>query len=168
MDKESLNQILLDTNNRQFWIVLWGYPEHSPDEDKQIFNEPFYDEGLTQNVQDMRIGDILFVHRIHISKIIYVSEVIAPPRKSTAEESVKEEWRKRWIWSVSAKNLTPEYGKYWRGCAERTFTLAKQFNELHPDGPINVRRLNYGRHIKIPQAFAEFLLKAIKNLEVPR
>ena len=107
MDKESLKEIMADAHKRQFWIVLWGYPERTPDEDMQIFNEPFYDEGLTRNIQDMKIGDILFVHRIHISKIIYVSEVMMPPRKSSVEESEGEEWRKRWTWSVRAKNLTP-------------------------------------------------------------
>ena len=80
MDEETLNQILQDANNRQFWIVLWGYPELSADEGKQVFDEPVYDEGLTRNVPDMRIGDVLFVHRIHVSKIIYISEVIEPPR----------------------------------------------------------------------------------------
>lgn len=161
MDKESLKEIMADAHNRQFWIVLWGYPERAPDEDMQIVNEPFYDEGLTRNVQDMKIGDILFVHRIHISKIIYVSEVIMPPRKSSVEESEGEEWRKRWTWSVRAKNLTPEYGQYWRTWGERTFTLANQFNELHPHDSVNIRRLNYGSPVKIPHAFAQFLLDKI-------
>ena len=57
MDDESLNKILADVNNRQFWIVLWGYPGRSPNEDRQIFDDPFYDEGLPKNVRDMRIGD---------------------------------------------------------------------------------------------------------------
>ena len=43
MDEESLNQILQDANERQFWIVLWGYPELSADEGKQVFDEPVYD-----------------------------------------------------------------------------------------------------------------------------
>ena len=64
MDNESLNRVLLDVNNRQFWIVLWSYLKRSPDQDKQIFDEPVYDEGLSKNVHDMRTGDILFVHRI--------------------------------------------------------------------------------------------------------
>ena len=107
MDDELLNKVMLDVNNRQFWIVLWGYPERSPDEDKQVFDGPVYDEGLPKNVRDMHIGGILFVHRIKVAKLIYVSEVIDPPRKSTAHESQKEEWRKRWTWSVRAKNSLP-------------------------------------------------------------
>ena len=56
MDNDSLNRVLLDLNNRQFWIVLWGYPERSADQDKQIFDGCVYDEGLYKNVHDMRVG----------------------------------------------------------------------------------------------------------------
>ena len=165
MDEEFLNRILQDANNGQFWIVLWGYPELSADEGKQVFDEPVYDEGLTRNVPDTRIGDVLFVHRVHVSKIIYISEVIEPPRKSTAQEIEKDAWRKRWTWAIRARNLTPEYGRYWNRCGERTFNLAREFNELHPDGPVNIRRLNYGSHVKIPRHFAEFLLIKIRGLD---
>ena len=164
MDNEPLNKVLLDVNDRKFWIVLWGYPERSPDEDKQIFDEPVYDEGLSKNVTSMRIGDILFVHRIKVAKLIYVSEVIDPPRKSTAQESQKEEWRKRWKWSVRGENLTPKYGQHWRRCGEKTFTLAKRFNELNPTDPVNIGRINFGSHVEISQHFALFLLQGIKAL----
>jgi hypothetical protein len=168
MDNERLNEILVKANSRQFWIVLWGYPELSADEGKQIFDDPVYEEGLTRYVQDMRKGDILFVHRIHISKIIYISEVTDLPRKSTEEESEVEEWKKRWTWAIRARNLTPEYGQHWRRCGEKTFNLARQFNELYPDEPVNIRRLNYGSHVKIPYRFAAFLLNEIMSLEVDK
>lgn len=108
----------------------------------------------------------MFVHRIHVSKIVYVGEVIELPRKSTKQESVNEQWRNRWTWSISAKNLTPEYGHYWKRCAERTSNLARQFNENNPHDTVNIRRLNYGSHVKIPLRFAEFLLREIIGLEV--
>jgi hypothetical protein len=47
--------VLIDLPARQFWLVLWGYPELSPDEGMQTFGESFYDHGLTRNVQDMKI-----------------------------------------------------------------------------------------------------------------
>jgi hypothetical protein len=147
---------------------LWGYPELSADEGKQVFDEPVYEEGLTRNVPDMRIGDVLFVHRIHVSKIIYVSEVIEPPRKSTVQEIEKDAWRKRWTWAIRARNLSPEYGRYWNRCGERTFNLAGEFNELHSDGAVNIRRLNYGSHVKIPRAFAEFLLITLRDLKADK
>ncbi|HKG97884.1 MAG TPA: hypothetical protein VKA97_08720, partial [Pyrinomonadaceae bacterium] len=115
------------------------------------------------NVRDMRIGDILFVHRIKVAKLIYVSEVIDPPRESTPQESQKEQWRKRWTWSIRGKNLTPTYGQNWRSCGEKTFSLAKRFNELNPNNQVNIGRINFGSHVKIPRHFAEFLLREIKS-----
>ena len=172
MDDVVLRSVLQDAHNRQFWIVLWGDPSHSPDEDAQIFNEPFYDQGLPRNVPQIRIGDILFVHRIHISKIIFVGEVVDLPRRSTAAETEKEDWRKRWNWSLRLKNLTPEYGAWWRRRARKTFDLNEEFNDLHSDAPVNIRRLLFGSHVQIPKRFAEFLLNEIasipKNSETAR
>lgn len=166
MDNESLDKILRDAAQRQYWIVLWGYPDRSPDEGKQIFDDEFYDEGLTRNVRDMQIQDILFVHRIKVSKIMYVSEVIDPPRLSTDQETVQQPWRKRWKWSVRAKNVTPIYGRHWRSLGKKTFALADQFNALHSNEPVNLGRMNFGSHVKISRSFAEFLIDEIKQLEV--
>lgn len=165
MDNEALNGVMLDIGGRQFWIVLWGDPEHSPEEDVQVFNEPVYDQGLARKPGGMKVRDILFVHRIHISKIIFVGEVIAAPRISSAEESKKESWRRRWKWSVQLRNLTPVYGKHWRRYAERTFPLKDRFNELNPQDQVNIGRLQHGLHVEIPEAFAKFLLNEIIELE---
>ena len=77
-------------------------------------------------------------------------------------------WRKRWTWAIRARNLSPEYGRYWNRCGERPFNLAREFNELHPDGPVNIRRLNYGSHVKIPRHFAEFLLITLRGLKADK
>ncbi len=164
MDEQTLTSVLADAHNRQFWIVLWGDPTHSPDEDAQVFKETFYDQGLTRDVPDMRIGDILFVHRIKVSKIIFVSEVVELPRKSTVAESEEEDWRKHWKWSVRLKNLTPNYGRWWRHVADKTFPLNQQFNDQHPKEPISIGRLQHGSHVKISQTFAKFLLNEIISL----
>ena len=44
MDNAALNDVILDPGARQFWIVLWGDPDHSPDEDDQVFNLEHYDQ----------------------------------------------------------------------------------------------------------------------------
>ena len=162
MDNNALNAILSDAHNRQFWIVLWGDPTHSPDDDAQIFDEPFYDHGFSREVRNLQIGDILFVHRIKISKIIFVGEVVGEPRKSRADE--KEDWRKHWMWSVALKNLTTTYGIHWRRRAQRTFALKDQFNELNPQNPVKIGRLLFGSHVQIPESFARFLLAEIVNI----
>ncbi len=76
MDNEALNDVILDADARQFWIVLWGDPEHSPDEDSQVLDELAYDQGFAVNPAAIKKGDILFVHRINISKIIFVAELL--------------------------------------------------------------------------------------------
>ena len=167
MDNEALTEVINDAGRQHFWIVLWGYPEHSAEDDEQIFDEPVYDHGLTRKPEAMKVGDIIFVHRIHISKIIFVGEVIAAPRKSDAEESEKEDWRKRWKWSVRLKNLTPAYGTYWRRYAEKTFPLKDRYNELNPQNQVSIGRLQHGLHVQIPERFAKFLLNEIIELQVP-
>lgn len=134
MDNEALNEVILDADARQFWIVLWGDPEHSPDEDSQVFDEPTYDQGFAVNPAAIKIGDILFVHRIHVSKIIFVAQTVASPRKSTENESRKESWRKRWQWSVETKNLSPIYGAYWKRYSLKPLDLAKEYNKVKPSG----------------------------------
>lgn len=164
-DKEALSQVIKEANRRQFWIVLWGDPQHSADEDAQVFDQPIYDQGLARKPESMRLGDILFVHRIHISKIIFVGEIIDAPRKSTSEEIEKESWRKRWTWSVQLKNLTPTYGLHWRESAQRTFALKDQYNELNPHDQVNLGRLQHGMYVKISEGFARFLLNEIIGID---
>ena len=89
MDEPTLNPILADADNRQFWIVLWGYPTHSPTEGQQVFNEPFYDHGFSRDVPKMRIGDVLFVHRIKVSKIMFVGELVELYREYQQQAKLK-------------------------------------------------------------------------------
>jgi serine/threonine protein kinase len=145
--------------SRQSWIVLLGVPEIRT-EDTEIFDQPQYDHGFPIR-PGIQPGDILFVHRIGISKIAYVGEVLALPRKSTESEIQAEPWRARWAWSVSTKNLTPEFGGHWREQSAGTFQLAKRYNELNPENQVKISALKFGRHVKIPMPFAEFLIKEL-------
>ncbi len=146
---------------REFWIVLWGDPDHSPSEDEQIFDASTYDQGFPVKPASIKVGDILFVHRIHISKIIYVGEVLSAPRKSSIAEAEEEEWRRKWNWSVSTRNLTPEYGKHWRERGEKTFDLLERYNQMNPNNRVSISRLKFGRHVRIPRVFAHFLSEQI-------
>ena len=163
MDSESLSRIIQDSRSRQFWIVLWGVPGRSPDEGEQIFDQLMYDHGFSRNIDAIIEGDLLFVHRIGISKLIYVGEVVARARMSTAAERNEETWRQHWKWSVTVKNLTPEFGKHWRQ-GEKTFTLAHQYNESRPQFPVKLSRIKFGSHVQIPREFADFLLTSIMSL----
>lgn len=168
MDNETLNDVILDADARHFWIVLWGIPEHSPDEDSQVFDEHSYDHGFAMSPAEIKIGDILFVHRIHVSQIIFVAETVAFPRKSTEDESGKEPWRKRWQWSVKTKNLTPTYGAYWKRYSLKPFDLAKEYNKANPNDKVNLGRINFGAYVGVSAGFAKFLLNEIIKLQRPK
>lgn len=164
MDNKTLRRLKDGPSARQSWIVLWGYPEQSVAEGEQVFDKPVYDHGLPTNVSGMEVGDVLFVHRIHASQIIYVGELLETARASTVAQAEQQDWRKRWSWGVKLKNLTPEYGRHWK-CSERTFSLANEFNQLNPGKEVNIRRLNYGSPVKISRAFADFLFSEIVQLD---
>jgi hypothetical protein len=166
MDSAALNPLVVNADDRQFWIVLWGEPDHSPEEDTQVFNESHYDHGFAVNPAAMKLGDILFVHRIHISKIIFVAEIVASPRRSTEEEKRKESWRQRWQWSIETKNLTPTYGTYWKRYAVKPFDLAKEYNKANAHDKVNLGRMNFGNYVRISQGFAKFLLNEIIGLRL--
>jgi hypothetical protein len=165
MDNQALTASLADPRHRQFWIVLWGDPTHSPDEDAQAFDEPFYDHGFPRDVPDMKIGDILFVHRIKISKIIFVGEVVDESRKSRPDEIERDDWRKHWAWSVRLQNLTPTYGRHWKRRAQKTFALKDEYNDRNPQNLVSIGALQHGSHVRIPEGFARFLLNEIIRLD---
>jgi hypothetical protein len=167
MDDAELNAVLLDADERQFWIVLWGDPDHSPEEDDQVFNLEHYDQGFPRSPVTMSVGDILIVHRIHVSKVIFVAETIELPRESTPEEAKKDWWRVRWQWSVATRNLTPKYGAYWKRHSVKPFDLARAYNKLNPGDKVTLGVLNHGSCVRVSESFALFVLNEIIKLPLP-
>ena len=115
----------------------------------------------------MRVGDILIVHRIHVSKVIFVAEVLSLPQKSTAEEAKEESWRARWQWSVETKNLTQKYGAYWKRYSLKPFDLVKEYNKLNPQDRVPLGMLNHGSCVRVSEGFARFVLNEIIILPLP-
>lgn len=61
-----------------------------------------------------------------------------------------------------SKNLTPKFGRWWQTYSLNTFTLAREYNDLNPDDPVNLGTLNRGNDkLRITDGFAKFLLDAI-------
>jgi hypothetical protein len=81
----------------------------------------------------VNIGDVLLVHRIKAAKLACVVRVITSLRELTATEIMREPHLERWPWKVEGKNLTPRFGRWWRHCSLKTFTLAMKYNELNPN-----------------------------------
>ncbi len=79
---------------------------------------------------------------------------------------MREPHLKRWPWKIEGKNLTPRFGRWWRECSLKTFTLATGYNELNPNEQVNLGSLNHGNDkLKITDPFAKFLLEAIVAID---
>ena len=164
MDNVTLNDLLLTSEGKQFWIVLWGDPDRSSDEETQFFDEPIIEHWFPIHPVSIRPGDILFAHRIKVSTLIFVAEVISPARKATNEEIRKDSRQTRWAWTLDAKNLTPTYGAHWREYALKTFALSKEYNQVNPLDQVKLGRLNFGAPTRISLGFAQFLINQIIRL----
>jgi hypothetical protein len=156
MDNEALNTLLLNSEGKNYWVVLWGHPERSPDEEELFFNDPVIEHWFPMNPASITPGDILFVHRIKVSTLIFVAEVISFPKKDSRRE--------RWQWSVDTRNLTRTFGEHWRKYSLRTFSLGREYNALHPHDQVKLGRLNFGAPARISRGFAQFLLNQIIGL----
>ncbi len=164
MDNTALNELLANPAGRQFWIVLWGDPERLPDEGPLVFDEPEIEHWFPMRPASIKVGDILFVHRIGAASLIFVAELASEARRATAEELANDPRHERWAWVVETKNLTPAFGSRWRDYRLKTFALNREYNELNPQDRVNIGRLQFGAPVRISQGFARFLLERIIRL----
>jgi hypothetical protein len=161
MDNEALND-LLNTSERQFWIKPWGHPDRSPDEERQFFDDPSITIGFSRQPNRVRVGDILIVHRIKVSKLIFIAETVASPVKVTEEQIKVNPLYRRWPWNIDTRNLTPTYGAQWSRYSLKTFALAREYNDLHPQDKVNLGSLNFGADkLRVSEGFGKFLIKEI-------
>ncbi|MCW5959817.1 MAG: hypothetical protein KIS76_06605 [Pyrinomonadaceae bacterium] len=165
MDNANLNDLILNSDDRQFWLKPWGNPDRAPDEEEQFFTSSKLTIGFSKQPNAVEIGDILIVHRIKISKIMLVAEVISSVHHATDEKKKKNPLLNRWAWSVEAKNLTPEYGAQWFEHSLKTFALANEYNKNSPD-KVKLGSIQFGNDkLRIPEEFGKFVIKEIQRLE---
>ncbi len=166
MDDAKLNELLLNSDEKQFWLKPWGNPARSPDEEEQFFTSTKLTIGFSKQPNAVEVGDVLVVHRIKVAKIMLVAEVVSSPHHATDEEKKKNPLLERWAWSVEAKNLTPTYGARWFEHSLKTFAMAKEFKKLNPQETFTLGSINFGNDkLRIPKSFGEFILKEIQSLK---
>jgi hypothetical protein len=164
MDNDALNDVL-NTSGKQFWLKPWGHPERSPDEEQQSFDSHSITIGFTEQPSGVNVGDILIVHRIKVSKLIFVAETVASPVKSTEEQIKANPDYGRWLWNIDTRILTPTYGAQWDRFSLKTFSLAKEYSDLYPQDKVNLGRIQFGGDkLRISEGFAKFLIKEIMRL----
>lgn len=166
MDNANLNDLLLNSGERQFWLKPWGNPDRSPEEEEQFFTSPNLTIGFSKQPNAVEVGDILVVHRIKISKVMLIAEVVSSVHHATDEEKKKNPLLERWAWSVDAKNLTPEYGAQWFEHSLKTFALADEYNKSNPNDKVKLGSIQFGNDkLRIPEEFGKFVIKEIQRLE---
>jgi hypothetical protein len=164
MDEDALND-LLNKSGKQFWIKPWGHPDRAPDEEQQSFDSPSITIGFTEQPSGVNVGDILIIHRIKVSKLIFVAETVASPMESTEEQINANPDYGRWTWNIDTRILTPTYGAQWSRFSLKTFALAKEYNDLYPHNKVNLGRINFGGDkLRISEGYAKFLIKEIMRL----
>lgn len=154
-----------DASERQFWIKPWGDPDRPADE-RESFGDDEIRLNFAKQPTGVELGDVLFVHRIKAAKLACVAIATTSPRELTATEIMREPKLERWPWVIGGRNLTPRFGRWWRDCSLKTFTLASEYNKLNPNHQVNLGSLNRGNDkLRIPEGFAKFLLEAIVGID---
>jgi hypothetical protein len=165
MDNTSLNELITNTDQRQFWIKQKGHPDWPADYELQSTTDPFIPVDFSECPSSVKIGDILIIHRIKHAKIMFVAEVLSQPVKATREEIEIEEWRERWCWRLDTGNLTPDFGSQWREQSLKSFALMKEYNEANPRDIVNIGRLNFGAHVRVSLDFAKSIFQRIMHID---
>jgi hypothetical protein len=164
MDNIVLQAILSESGSHNFWIKSVGIPGQKPDL-HAMFTLPNLTVEFARQPNSIEIGDILFIHRIGISKIIYVAKCHSAAREATAQEISQRPFMERWPWTMELHSLTPTYGRVWAQYNVKPFTLVRQYNQLFPGEKQKLGSLQYGSgELKISPKFGEFLLQKIMDI----
>lgn len=162
----TLDDLLLNPDERQFWIKPWGLPGLPVDQGQQLFNDPTIRIGFSRNPKGVKVGDILIVYRIVVSELIFVAETISPPSHVTDEEIMINPLFQRWPWQIETRNLTPSYGTHWSRYSLKPFDLVDKYNELYPQDQVNLGGIKRGSDkLLVSEGFGKFLIKKIKDCQ---
>src|SRR5262245_29102033 len=166
MDDAALNQ-LLDTSGRQFWIKSWGHETQASHPSAHVrsefFGAPKIEVAFAKNPARLMLSDILIIYHIILNQIksptlTCVTEVVSHVTKATPSEMAREPWRERWSWSVQSNNLTPDFGSRYFDYPLNPYSIADDYNELHPHDQIKLGTLQHGAPLcGVSEGFAQFI-----------
>ncbi len=166
MDIASLDKLLTDPSERQFWLKPIGYPKDHPDWDtfeSRKWTESQIEVHFAKSPAKIALKAIVIAYRIKLSTLIFVAERLPVTEWGTAENRRAYD-KERWPYYIKARNLTPEFGSVWKQHSFQPFALAKEYNSSHPKDPVHLGGIKFGNDkASIPRAFAEFLIRHIRN-----
>jgi hypothetical protein len=165
LDNISLDRLLEDASERRFWLKPIGLPGLDMPR-IEAWTESEIEINFVSNTDGIAEGDILIAWRTGASNLIYVAERLPQSQWTTERDIFEPEILQRYPYYFKSKNLTPEFGGVWDRFGLRPFSLAREYNELHPDtDPIVLGALQHGAdRLCIPRAFAEYLIRRIRAI----
>jgi hypothetical protein len=167
VDDKSLDHLLKDGRERQFWLKPIGPPKDDPDwgaEEHRTWTEAELEIHFSKNPVNVAVGAVLIAFRVRYSKLIYVAERL--PVAEWSKEEVRSLYsRRRYPYYIKARNLTPEYGKVWNQFCLQPFPLAEQYNVISRENPAQLGSIKRGNDkARIPTGFAELLIRSIRKI----
>lgn len=167
MDNKSLDDLLKDGRERQFWLKPIGPPKDHPDwgaEESRTWTGREIEIHFARTPAKVAVGAVLIAFRVRYAKLIYVAERL--PVEEWSKEEVRSEYsRRRYPFYIKARNLTPEYGSVWNQFSLQPFPLADAYNRIHPEDSARLGSIKHGNDkTRIPRRFAEFLIRRIREI----
>jgi hypothetical protein len=164
VDNESLDDMLQDKRERQYWLKPVSRPGVPLGRDPETFPESEVETHFVDRVDNIAEGDVLIVYRTGVAKLMFVAVRLPHSQWTTPPANRSEENKRRYPYFFKAKNLTPEYGVCWPGFNHKPFTLANQLNPLHPEDLARLGRIqHHSDRAPIPRWFAEYLIQRTRD-----
>jgi hypothetical protein len=166
LDTSSLDVLLKNAHKKQFWLKPIGAPKWHKDwplAESRKWTEDQVEIHFHDDPVKIAVGAIVIAYRIRYAKLIYVAERL-PVNRWGKPEWRAPEWVKHFPYYIKATNLSPEFGGAWKRHNFKPFTLAKEYNILHPEDPASLGAIKFGADkVAIPQGFAELLIQLIRD-----
>lgn len=154
-----------------YWLKPIGETENPITEDR-LFNA--VQDNLhfsTKEPKGVKVDDILIAYGVGVKRILSIYRVISEPIK-IAEEKMDKDWMKRWPWYVSAKNITPNFGKNWAKHNLYANNIKENYLTKCPNGFITkVKGKTLGAlcfgidKINLDPDFAKFIIQQVANID---
>ncbi|HEV8058553.1 MAG TPA: hypothetical protein VGP68_01695 [Gemmataceae bacterium] len=177
MDNDSLNRLLNDDRQRQYWLKAVGPPGDDSNYNRPVtftftdavlkthFTKRQLGRSVIENITD---GDILIAYWTGIKKLIYVAECQGGIHRASPEDIQREKasGRDRWCLYWSGINLTPQYGEQWH--MHKIYPWKTARHAFLEDYEKMLQYIRAARHgiAPISQEFAKCLIMQIAGLSI--
>lgn len=164
MDNVTLEKLISDPKERQFWVKPVGDPANPPTPGL-LFNESIRMVEFAKRPNTIKMDDVLIVYAIGQSKIIFIMDKYTHEKEATLKDIENEPWRNRWRWSFKGRNYTPTYGTQWWNYHLNPFHLLQEFNLNYPTEKQSLGTLQHGQdRAKISRNLALFMIDKVLQL----